>query len=70
MNLDQIFSMISRLVMRRAVNWGITKGIDTVAGKGKSAAQMTPEERHLAQKGREAAKMARKAARITRRLGR
>jgi hypothetical protein len=70
MNLDQIFSMISRLVLRRAVNWGITKGIDSVAGKGKPPAEMTPQERHLAQKGREAAKMARKAARVTRRLGR
>jgi len=70
MNFDQIFNMFSRLVLRRAMNWGITKGIDTVAGKGKPAADMTSQERHLAHRGRDAAKMARKAARITRRLGR
>ncbi|MDP2086090.1 MAG: hypothetical protein Q8K20_12890 [Gemmobacter sp.] len=70
MNFDQIINMISRMFLRRAVNWGVTKGIDTVAGKGKSRAEMTEQERHLANKGRDTAKMARKAARITRRLGR
>ena len=70
MNFDQIFNMISRLFVRRATSWGINKGINTVAGKGKPPGQMTEQERHLANKGRDAAKMARKAARITRRLGR
>lgn len=70
MNFDSILNTIGRMVLRRAMNWGLTKGIDTVAGKGKPASDMTPQERHLAQKGRDAAKMARKAARITRRLGR
>ncbi|MFN3294747.1 MAG: hypothetical protein ACK4S2_12015 [Gemmobacter sp.] len=70
MNFDQIVNTISRIFLRRAVNWGLNKGIDTVAGKGKPKGQMTEAERHLANKGRETAKMARKAARITRRLGR
>lgn len=70
MNFDQIVTMISRIFLRKAVNWGINKGIDTVAGKGKPPGQMTEGEKRLADNARHTAKMARKAARITRRLGR
>jgi hypothetical protein len=70
MNFDSIVNMIVRIVTRKAVNWGINKGIDTVAGKGKPPGQMTPAEREMAAKARQTAKMARKAARVTRNIGR
>lgn len=70
MNFDQIVTMISRIFLRKAVNWGLNKGIDTVAGKGKPRGQMNDSEKRLADNARHTAKMARKAARITRRLGR
>lgn len=68
MDFNRLIAMLGRMFFRRAANWGIRKSIDMAAGKGKPAAQMTPEERQLARKGREAAKLARKAARVTRRL--
>lgn len=68
MDLGKIVQMILNMVLRRAVNFGITKGIDAVAGKGKPAAQMTEAERKAAATSRAAVKRARQAARITRRL--
>lgn len=68
MDLGKIVQMILNMVLRRAVNFGINKGIDAVAGKGKPAAQMTPEERKAAATSRAAVKRARQAAKITRRL--
>jgi len=70
MNLNSIINKIVNMFVRKAVNHGIDKGIGYAARKGKSEAQMTPMERTQAQKGREMAKRARKAASITRRLGR
>ena len=70
MNFNSIINMIVNIFVRKAVNTGINKGINYAAGKGKPDAQMTQMERTQAQKGREMAKRARKAASITRRLGR
>ena len=70
MNFDSIINMISRMFLRRATNWGIRKGIDMAAGKGKPASQMSRHERDMARKGRETVKLARRAARISRRMGR
>jgi len=71
MNLDQIINMISRMLFRRAASWGINKSINMATGKGKAPAKPgTPQEKHLSDQGRDAAKLARKAARITRRIGR
>ncbi|WP_265499217.1 hypothetical protein [Paracoccus beibuensis] len=33
MNMNQLFNMFTRLVARRAMNWGINKGINTLSGK-------------------------------------
>ncbi|MDF2140016.1 hypothetical protein [Paenirhodobacter sp. CAU 1674] len=68
MTLDRLITTAINTIMRRLLNLGITKGIDMAAGKGKSQAQMTPEERKQAQNARAAVKRARQAARITRRL--
>lgn len=70
MNVNQIFTMISRIVMRKLISKGVNKGIDHVAGKGKPRAEMTQAERVQARKGRQAAKRARQAARMTRKIGR
>ncbi|MDZ4134685.1 MAG: hypothetical protein U1D06_03705 [Paracoccaceae bacterium] len=70
MDFGRIITMIVNRLLRRAVNTGVNKGINRMAGKGKPDSQMTPAERSQASKGREMAKRARQAARITRRLGR
>ena len=37
MNMNQLFNMFTRLVARRAMNWGINKGISTLSrGKGQT----------------------------------
>jgi hypothetical protein len=68
--MDRIITMVINQVIRRFVNIGISKGIDLVAGKGKPAAQMTPEEKTQARQGHETAKNARQMAKMARRLGR
>ncbi len=63
---------VMRNVTRLAIAFGIKKGIDLLATRGKDPAQMTPGERAAAAKtqqtAREAVKRARQAARITRKL--
>ncbi len=63
MNMGGLINMVLRMFMRRAINKGISKGIGMATSKGKKPAGP-------ALKGRESAKRARQAARITRRLGR
>ena len=73
---NQFINTFARQVMRSAVQiamaFGIKKGIDLLANRGKDPAQMTPTERAAAAKtpqtAREAVKRARQAARITRKL--
>ncbi len=45
-------------------------GIDYLARRGKTDAEMTPEDKEQARKARELAKRAKDIARVTRRLGR
>lgn len=68
MDLNKLIQMVLNIVLRRAVNFGVNKGIDMVAGKGKAAAEMSPEEREAAARTRAAVKRARQAAKITRKL--
>lgn len=71
MDFNRIINMIINQLVRRGTNWGITKGIDLATGKGKKPrSEMTPEERELEKKGRATADLARKTAKITRKLGR
>ncbi|MFN7223690.1 MAG: hypothetical protein ACK4MS_06715 [Paracoccaceae bacterium] len=70
MNLNQIVNMVMRIFVRKGVNWGINKGTDVVARRGKSPTQMTRADHIQAGQAREMVKRARKAARITRRIGR
>ena len=68
--MDRIINMIINQVIRRFVNIGINKGFDHFSGKGKAAGQMTKADHAQANSGRDLAKRARQAAKITRRLGR
>ena len=70
MSIDRIITMITNQIMRRVINTGINKGISHFAGKGKPAAKLTQAERAQSADGREMAKRARQAAKLTRRLGR
>lgn len=70
MDLNQLWKMVLRIFIRKGVNWGMNKGIDYVARRGKSPADMTPQDHAQANQARQMAKRARKAARITRRIGR
>ena len=68
--MDRIISMIINAVIRQFVSRGVKAGIDHVAGKGKPASLMTPEEKSQSQDAKQAAKRARQAANLARRLGR
>ncbi|MCK8482449.1 hypothetical protein MUY21_00220 [Aliiroseovarius sp. S2029] len=72
MNLNQIINMIVRQVTRRLVNKGVDAGIDMASRRGKSRDEMTNEERARAdsqsRQGKDMAKRARKARRVTRKL--
>lgn len=68
--MDRIINMIINQVIRRFVNIGIDKGFAHFSSKGKPATQMTKADHAQAQSGRDMAKRARQAAKITRRLGR
>ncbi|MCI2393331.1 hypothetical protein [Aliiroseovarius sediminis] len=72
MNGNQIINMIIRQVMRRVINKGVNTGIDLASRRGRSDGDMTEDERSRSQtqadQGRNMAKRARKAGRLTRRL--
>jgi hypothetical protein len=66
MDLNRLFTMLSKMFIRSAVK----TGIDYATRKGKSEAEMTPEERKQAQDAKGMAQKAQKAARVARRLWR
>ncbi|MFM7332883.1 MAG: hypothetical protein ACKO2N_18260 [Tabrizicola sp.] len=66
MDLNGLLTMLARRFMGKAVN----AGIDYAARRGKPEAEMTPEEREQAQKGREMAARAKEIQKVTRRLWR
>lgn len=68
-----IMNRLMRMLAHRATNWGLRKGTDLIArraGGATAAGKMTPAAKKQARDMRQAAKRARQAARITRRLGR
>jgi hypothetical protein len=73
MDLNGLINMITRIFVRKAINTGINKGLGQMARKGGSGVGKgapTPADRDQAHHARETAKRARKAARLTRRMGR
>ncbi len=70
MTLDRIVNMVVNVVMRRLINAGINRGVGLFSRRGKAAAPVIPAGEKHRQEAREAARRARQAAKITRRLGR
>jgi hypothetical protein len=66
MNLNGLFNTLTRMFVRSAMD----AGINYAARRGKPEAEMTPEEREQAKKGRELAQRAKEISKVTRRLWR
>jgi hypothetical protein len=64
MDWNRLFTMLSKMFIRSAVN----TGIDYATRGGKSSEEMTPEERKQAKSAKQMAQKAQKAARLGRRL--
>lgn len=67
MNLNQIISRLTRMVLHRAANRGVNKTIDRLAKSGGKSAKLSPTQ---ARDLRAGVKRARQAAKLARRLGR
>lgn len=69
MNMNQMINMFTRLLMRRAMNWGITKGIATMSRKPGPDAEPQPDgaDRKQRKQAGDMAKRVRMANRMTRR---
>ena len=70
MNLNQFLNMLTRLVMRRLVNSGISQGLRYARRWGGSKKPPTASADAQTRDARALEKRARQAAKITRRLGR
>lgn len=66
MDLNGLFNMVVKMVLRSAVD----AGVDYAARRGKPEAEMTPEDHAQARKARDLAKRARDVGKVTRRLWR
>lgn len=64
MNVNGLF----RRLIAMALPFLVKKGVDYAARRGKPAAQMTAKDKQHAKAGRDVAKRARQAARITRKM--
>lgn len=67
MSLDSIINMLTRMITRRAMAWGINKGIGRIAKSGGKPGKVSAKR---ARDMRAGVKRARQAARLTRRIGR
>ncbi len=66
--MDRIIQMILNKLLGRLVNTAVNKGVDYAVRRGKSLDEMTPEDHAQARAGKEMAKRARQAAKLTRRI--
>lgn len=64
MNMNRLITMGMRMLM----NKGVRKGIDVASKRGKSDAEMTPEERASAKRNREQGQTARRSLNMIRRF--
>ncbi|WP_410217458.1 hypothetical protein [Paracoccus sp. (in: a-proteobacteria)] len=73
MNMNMLFNMFTRMVARRAMNWGINKGMDTLSRRDKPGTadpHMTagqPKRRGQNPQTRDLARKMRVLGRLTRR---
>ncbi|MFN5996770.1 MAG: hypothetical protein ACK47C_10740 [Paracoccaceae bacterium] len=66
MDLNGLFSMLTKMFVRSAVD----VGVDYAARKGKPESEMTPEEKEQAKRARDLAARAKEVQKVTRRLWR
>lgn len=66
MDVNGLINMLTRMVVRRAVD----AGVDYAARKGKPEAEMTQEEREQAGRARDLAKRTKEIQKVTRRFWR
>jgi hypothetical protein len=66
MNLNGLFTMLTKMFVRSAVD----AGIKYATRSDKPEAEMTPEERERAKRGRDMAQRARQVSKLTRRFWR
>ena len=64
MDWNRLLTMVTQMFIRTAVD----KGIDYAARRGKSDAELTPEERKQAEQGRALGQRAKEIAKVTRRF--
>jgi len=70
MNANQLINMVTRIVVRRFVTFGIDAGVNALSKKD-SAGRATPQdERALQQDGKQMSTRLRQSTRALRRLGR
>ena len=71
MDLNRLINMFMNIVMRKIMNFGINKGMGAMTKRGRGLdtteqdRPMTAQEQRITQDAKEAAKRARKAARIS-----
>ncbi|MCL4065737.1 hypothetical protein M3484_04035 [Pseudomonas sp. GX19020] len=68
MDLNRLINMLVNMFLRKAVNKGIRTATDYAARRGKTEAELTPEERENARRMRDLTDRAKKVARLGRRL--
>ena len=68
--LSQIGNMVFRRLLNKGVNAGVNKGMEMMARKGKPGTASPQAQANLSTDARAAAKRARQAAQLARRLGR
>jgi ribonuclease PH len=66
MDLNGLFNMLTKMVVRSAVD----VGVDYAARKGKPESEMTPEEKEQAKRARDLAGRTKEIQKVTRRLWR
>jgi hypothetical protein len=66
--MERFLTQILNMVMRKLMNRGINAGINHLSRGGKTAKDLTPEERQQAANSRDLAKKARQMSRLGRRL--
>jgi hypothetical protein len=70
MNPDRLFSMLVRMVMRKAVNKGLDAGIDRMTRGGGTGPQEGEASRPAPGQDRSRARQLKKSVRMARRMGR
>ena len=75
MNANGLINMVIRIVMRQVIGRGINAGIDMATrrrseGGAPGQGEAAPQDRRQAAEGRETARRAKQAMRVTRRIGR